>query len=144
MRSQHMVSHSEASIIRAVHDDHPEPAEVVAAEDSHFTLGHHIVEISLATELETLQPLQDRKILLLDNVVHVLHSDQVSKQQQAYKKLQEECTVLDTAAYTAIFDVNGNRGKPNAKPMAQICFCHLPARLRGVSLSRHGHCFKSA
>lgn len=137
MRSQqYSDSDSHTSTIHAVQDGHADDD----AEEVHFMLARHIVEIDAATEAKTLQPLQDRLILLLDNPVHVVFTDNMAKQNQGYSRFWQECTVLDTTAYTAIFDFDGNRaGRSNAKPMADRRLPHQPARLRRGRLHRRNH-----
>ena len=71
VRSQQHVE-ANSSTIYAVHDKGAEHAAGDAVEEGHFALAQHVVEIDAATEAETLQPLQDRPLLLLDNLVHVL------------------------------------------------------------------------
>ena len=135
MRSQ---QHAEAntSTIHAVHDGHAEHAAGDAVEESHFALARHVVEIDAATEAETLQPLQDKLVLLLDNLVHVAFAEGMPKQKQGYDKFWQECVVLDTAAYTAIYDLDGNE---SGKPMADLGLSHRPARLSRGRLHQHYH-----
>lgn len=136
MRSQHAESHPDYATIHAVHDDHAEHAEDPSAEETHFKLAHHIVQIDAATELETLQPLKDDTMLFLDNLVHVVFPEDMSKQREAYNQFWQECAVLDTAAYTAMFDLDGNRGKRHSKPMADLGLSHQPAHVKRGRLHR--------
>ena len=137
MRSQQHV-HTEANIptIHAVHDGHAElAAEYAAKEEGHFALARHVVEIHAGTEAETLQPLQDTPLLLLDNLVHVDFAEDMPEQKQKYGKFWQNCEVLDTAVFTAVFNLDGNEG---SKPMADLGLSHRPARLsRGRLQQRH-------
>ena len=137
---QHNDSDLHSSTIHAEHDEHAEGY----SNEGHFALSRHIVAINAATEVETLQPLQHRPILMLDDLVHVVFSEAASGQKQAYNRFWQECTVLDTAAYTAIFDHDGNRVPtvPDAfstKPMADLGLSHRPARLRRGKIWRRDH-----
>ncbi|KAL3155658.1 hypothetical protein ABBQ32_012690 [Trebouxia sp. C0010 RCD-2024] len=137
---QHSESDSHSSIIHAEHDREEEDH----VREGHFALANHVVAINATTEADSLQPMQDRAILLLDSFVHVVFSEAPSQQKQAYNRFWQECTVLDTAAYTAIFDHDGNRvpSIPTAfstKPMADFGLSHRPARLRRGRLHRHDH-----
>lgn len=104
-------------------------------------MAHHVVEIDAATEAGTLQPLQDTAILLLDDLVHIEFSHNMLTQKQSYEKFYHECTILDTAAYTAIFDLDGNRGQREygAKPMADLGLSHRPTRLSRGRLHHGDH-----
>ena len=126
-----------ASIVHALHDGHVQDA----AEDGHFALTRHVVEIDAATVAKTLQPLQDTLLMLLDDLVHVVFSHDMSQQNHSYNAFSHECTVLDTAAYTAIFDLDGNRGlrEFGAKPMAKLGLTHRPTRLSKGRLHRRDH-----
>ena len=75
-------------------------------------------------------------MLLLDNLVHVVFPENMSKQRQAYNAFWQECTVLNTAAYTAMFDLDGNRGNTHSEPMAELGLSHQPARVRRGRLHR--------
>lgn len=133
--------HSEAalnsSVIHARHDGQLYDA----AGEGHFALARHVVEIDAATEAGTLQPLQDTAVLLLDDLVHIVFPHNMSKQKQSYEKFSHECTVLDTAAYTAIFDLDGNRGprEYGVKPMADLGLSHRPTRLSRGRLHHGDH-----
>ena len=135
MRSQQHIEVN-SSTIHAVHDELAEHAPGDAAEEDHFALARHVVEIDAATEAETLHPLQDRPVLLLDNLVHVVFPEDMSKQKQEYEKFWQECIVLDTAAYTAVFNLDGNE---QFKPMADLGLSHRPARLSRGRLHQRGH-----
>lgn len=89
MRSQQYPEPNlDASIIHALHNGHPQDA----AEEDHFALTQHIVEIDTATEAKTLQALQDPPIMLLDDLVHVLTSHNSSQQNYSYNRFAHECT----------------------------------------------------
>ena len=133
LRSRH---HSATSTIHAVHDGHAEHAAGDAVKEGHFALARHVVDIDAATEAETLQPLQDKPVLLLDNLVHVTFAEGMPKQKQEYDKFWQECVVLDTAAYTAIYDLDGNEG---SMPMADLSLSHRPARLSRGRLHQSSH-----
>ena len=135
LRSQ-QDTEANTSTIHAVHDGHAEHAAGDAVNEDHFALARHVVEIDAATEAEALQPLQDRQLLLLDNLVHVVFPDNKPKQKQEYETFWQECIVLDTAAYTAVYNLDGNEG---AKPMADLGLPHRPARLSRGRLHQHGH-----
>lgn len=135
MRSQQHIEPN-TSTIYAVHDEGAEHAAGDAAEEDHFALAQHVVEIDAATEAETLQSLQDRPLLLLDNLVHVLFTEGMAKQKQEYEKFWQECIVLDTAAYTAVYSLDGNE---HAKPMADLGLSHRPARLSRGRVHQRGH-----
>lgn len=126
-----------ASIVHALHDGHVHEA----AEEGHFALTRHVVEIDAATEDDTLQPLQDTLLMLLDDLVHVVFSHNMSKQKHSYNRFSHECTVLDTAAYTAIFDLDGNRGQGDfgARPMTDLDLTTRPTRLSKGRLHRRNH-----
>ena len=135
MRSQ---QHAEASFstIHAVHDGHAELAAEDAVGEGHFALARHVVEIDAAIEAETLQLLQDTPLLLLDNLVHVVFPEDMPNQKQKYEKFWQKCIVLHTAAYTAIYDLDGNEG---SKPMADLGLSHRPACLSRGRLHKRGH-----
>ena len=138
MRSQqHVHTHLNSSIIHAVHDGHAELVAEDAVEEGtgHFALARHVVEIDAATEAETLQPLQDMPVLLLDSLVHVVFAEDMPTQKQKYAKFWQNCMVLDTAAFTAVFNLDGIE---HSKPMADLGLSHRPARLsRGRLHQRH-------
>ena len=136
-QQQHSELDLNASIIHAVHDGYLQDA----AEESHFALARHIVEIDAATEAAALQPLQDTLVMLLDDLVHVVFSHNTSEQMYSHTRFSHECTVLDTAAYTAIFDIDGNRGQTEfgARPMAELDLPHRPTRLSKGRLHRRDH-----
>lgn len=139
-RQQHSEIELNASIIHAVHDGHLQDA----AEEGHFALAQHIVEIDAATETTmTLQRFQDTMVVLLDDLVHVLFPHITSEQKHSYTRFSHECTVLDTTAYTAIFDLDGNRGRTEfgARPMAELGLSQRPTRLSEGRLHRHDHAF---
>ena len=101
-------------------------------EKNHFMLAHDIVEIVAAAEVATLQQRQGTQILLLDNLVHAVVSNET---QHDHDTFQQQCIVLNTTAYTAVFDVDGNAN--SAKPMADLGLPHHPVRLRRGKLHRH-------
>ena len=125
-----------SSTIHAVHDGHAELAAEDAVKEGHFSLAQHVLEIDAATEAETLQPLQDTPVLLLDNLVHVVFPEDMPNQKQKYEKFWQKCIVLDTAAYTAIYNLDGNEG---SKPIADLALSHRPARLNRGRLHQRGH-----
>ncbi len=88
------------------------------------------MQIDAGSELDDLQTQQHQPIVFLNNLVHVVFPDSMVEQRTAYDQFQQECTVLNTTAYTAIFDLDGNRGKADAAPMADLGLSHQPARLR--------------
>ena len=138
MRSQQHIE-SDFPTIHAVHDSsdgHAEHTAGDAAEEGHFALARHVVEIDAATEAETLKQLQHRPVLLLDNLVHVIFPEDMSQQQQEYNKFRQRCTVLDTAAYIGVFDLDGNEG---ATPMADLGLSHRPAHLSKGRLHQRNH-----
>ena len=140
MLTQHADSASYFGTIHALHDDEAAHAEHDTSEEAHFGLTHRIVQIEAATEFESVQPLHDKKLLLLDNLVHVVFNEDMPKQKHTYNTFWQECMVLDTAAYTAMFDVEGNRGRKGVRPMADLGLSHQPACLRKGRLHRsHGH-----
>ena len=72
-----------SSTIHAVHDGHAEHAAGDTIKEDHFALARHVVEIDAATEAEALQPLRDRQVLLLDNLVHVVFPDNMPRQNKS-------------------------------------------------------------
>ena len=124
------------STIHAVHDEQAEHAAEDAVEESHFALARHIVEIDAGAEAETLKLLQDRPVLLLDSLVHVGFPRGMSEQRQSYDNFAQNCIVLDTAGYTAVFNLDGNEG---AEPMADLGLSHRPARLSRGRLRQRSH-----
>lgn len=134
---QHSEPDLNSSVIHAMHDGHVHDA----AGEGHFTLARHVVEVDAATEAGTLQPLQDTAVLLLDDLVHLVFSHNMSAQKQRYEKFSHECTILDTAAYTAIFDLDGNRGprEYGVKPMADLGLSHRPTRLSRGKIHHGDH-----
>lgn len=126
-QAQHAGFEFEASTVHALHDKYDEH-ELIS--EAHFGLAEHIVEIDARSELDDLQTLQYQPIIYLDNFVHVIFPESMAEHKQAYDNVCEECTVLNTKAYTAIFDLNGNRGKKSAQPMASLGLSDRPARLR--------------
>ena len=135
MRSQQHIEHH-TSTVHAVHDEQGEHAAGDAVEESHFALARHIVEIGAGAETETLKPLQDRPVLLLDSLVHVGFPENMTEKRQKYDTFWQQCIVLDTAGYTAIFNLDGNEG---AEPMADLGLSHRPARLSRGRLHQRGH-----
>ena len=135
LRSQQHTKQN-TSTIHAVHDTQAEYAAGDAVVESHFALAQHIVEVDAGAEAETLKPLQDRPVLLLDSLVHVGFPEGMSKQRQNYDIFWQKCTVLDTAAYTAVYNLDGNEG---AEPMADLGLSHRPARLSRGRLHQHDH-----
>lgn len=119
--------------IHAVHDSHIEQdAGGAWEEEDHFMLASHIVEIDTATEVATSQQLQDKPILLLDNLVHAVFPNDT---QSDHDMFRQQCIVLNITAYAAVFDADGNNN--SAKPMADLGLPHQPARIRRGSLHRH-------
>ena len=125
--AQHAGFEFGASTVHALHD---EDNEYELISEAHFELAEHIVEIDARSELDDLQTLQYQPIIYLDSFIHVIFPDSMAQHKQAYDNVCEECTVLNTEAYTAIFDLDGNRGRKNAQPMANLGLSHRPARLR--------------
>ena len=117
----------------AVHDGH---AAEDTVEEGHFALARHIVEIDAATEVGTLQRLQDVPVLLLDSLVHLVLPEDMLEQKQDYKKFCQECLVLNTTAYTGVYDLDGNEGR---EPMAKLGLSHRPARLKRGRLHQRDH-----
>ena len=134
MRSQQHIE-ANTSTIHAVHDDHAGHAAGDAVEESHFALARHVVEID-AAEAETLQPLQDKSVLQLDNLVHVVFPNNMPKQKQEYNNFRQKCIVLDTTAYLVAFDLDGNE---SGKPLADLGLSHRPARLSRGRLQKRNH-----
>ena len=134
----HSQQHTEAntSTIHAVHDGHAKHDAGDAVKEGHFALARHVVDTDATTEAETLQPMQDRPVLLLHNLVHVMFPEGMPKQKQEYHNFWQECVVLDTAAYTAIYDLDGNKCP---KPMADLGLSHQPARVGRGRLHQHNH-----
>lgn len=121
------------SIIHAVHDSHNEQdGNGAVEEENHFMLADNIMEIDTAAEVATLHQLQDKPILLLDNLVHAVFPNDT---ESGHDMFWQQCIVLNTTAYTAVFDVDGNMN--SAKPMVGLGLPHQPARLRRGSLHRH-------
>ena len=135
MRCQQHIE-SNFSIIHALHDGYAEHAAGDVVEEGHFALARHVIEINAATEPEGLQQLQDKPVLLLDSLVHVNFPEDMPKQQQDYSKFCQKCTLLDTAAYIGVFDLDGNEG---ATPMSGLGLSHRPARLKRGRLHQHNH-----
>ena len=142
-RDQHPGLEFEHSAIHAVHDEHAEHDQHDEVMEGHFGLVDHVVEISAASEIEDLQTINHQPIVLLDNFVHLMIPDSMTDEQQAYDSFWKECTVLNTAAYTAIFDLDGNRGE-KIRPMTDLGLSHRPARLRPGKLHRRVHGFTHA
>ena len=128
-----------ASILHALQDGHLQDH----AKESHFALTRHVVQIDIASEAETLQPPQDTMVMLLDDLVHVVFSDNIMQQKHNYNRFSHECTVIDIAAYTTFFDLDGNRGQreSGARPMAELGLSHRPTRLSKGRLHRRDHAF---
>lgn len=127
--AQHVASDKQRqeAIIHAVHHEHEQHETVT---EDHFGLAEHVVEIDAGSELDDLLTLQHQPIILLDNLIHVIFPHSMEAQRQSYDTVCDECTVLNTEAYTAIFDLNGDRGKVNMQPMAHLGLSHQPATLR--------------
>ena len=137
---QHILQNT--STIQAVHDGHAEHAAGDAVEESHFALAQHIVEVDAGTEAGTLEPLQDKSVLLLDSLVHVGFPEGMSEQRQSYNTFWKKCMVLDTAAFTAAYNLDGNEGyfkADSSELMADLGLSHRPARLSRGRLHQRIH-----
>ena len=128
--------HAEHAVLDAVHDEHAQQAEQAVIQEDHFKLTSHVVEVEAAAELAELQTLQHEPVILLDDLIHVTFDESMADEEAKYASFSQECTVLNTAEFSAIFDVDGNREWPNTTPMEHLGWSHRPSQVKKGRLHR--------
>lgn len=126
--------HAERAVLDAVHAEHAQHAEQAMKQEEHFKLTSHVVEVEAMAELAELQNLKHEPLILLDDLIHMIFDDTMADEEAKYASFSQECTVLNTAEFTAMFDVDGNRD--DTKPMEHLGWSHRPSQVKKGRLHR--------
>ena len=129
-----------------VHALHAEQEPKAEAGAPGFNLVDHIVELkSTSQELQQLEDLTDRPVLLLNSLVHLdlTNATDFEEQSRQYHKMVEHCNLLNTTAMIMKYDLQSwNFNGPSLAMNTQhepSDIAMMPSRLRKGNFHRHFH-----